>query len=85
MVSLPLATFIFSGSPEKTMVARGFGAAAALLVLVLVLFALARVFGGRQAGELSPSAQRRRAQESLRDLERFNTRQRVGVQTGAQT
>ncbi|HET9116594.1 MAG TPA: phosphate ABC transporter permease PstA [Pseudonocardiaceae bacterium] len=85
MVSLPLATFIFSGSPEKTMVARGFGAAAVLLVLVLVVFALARVFGGRQAGELTPSAQRRRAQESLRDLERFNTRQRVGVQTGAQT
>jgi phosphate transport system permease protein len=85
MVSLPLATFIFSGSPEKTMVARGFGAAAALLVLVLLLFALARVFAGRQAGELSPRLQRRRAQESLRDLERFNTRQRVNVQTGAQT
>ena len=67
------------------MVARGFGAAAALLVLVLLLFALARVFAGRQAGELSPRLQRRRAQESLRDLERFNTRQRVNVQTGAQT
>lgn len=85
MVSLPLATFIFSGSPEKTMVARGFGAAAALLALVLVLFALARVFGGRQAGELSPSGQRRRAQESLRDLERFNSRQRAGAQKGAPT
>jgi phosphate transport system permease protein len=80
MVSLPLATFIFSGSPEKTMIARGFGAAATLLALVLVLFALARVFGGRAAGELSPRAQRRRAQESLRDLERFNSRQRVGAQ-----
>jgi len=84
MVSLPLATFIFSGSPEKTMIARGFGAAAALLALVLVLFALARVFGGRQAGELSTRGQRRRAQESLRDLERFNSRQRGGAQVGAQ-
>lgn len=84
MVSLPLATFIFSGSPEKTMIARGFGAAAALLALVLVLFALARVFGGRQAGELSTRGQRRRAQESLRDLERFNSRQRGGAQVAAQ-
>jgi phosphate transport system permease protein len=80
MVSLPLATFIFSGSPEKTMIARGFGAAATLLALVLVLFALARVFGGRAAGELPSRAQRRRAHESLRDLERFNSRQRVGAQ-----
>ncbi|MDT7794292.1 MAG: phosphate transport system permease protein [Mycobacterium sp.] len=84
MVSLPLATFTFAGSPEKTMIARGFGAAAVLLLLVLVLFALARVFGGRQAGELSPSGQRRRTRESLRDLERLNARQRVGMQSGAQ-
>ena len=84
MVSLPLATFTFAGSPEKTMIARGFGAAAVLLMLVLVLFALARVFGGRQAGELSPAAQRRRTQESLRDLERLNARQQAGAQTGAQ-
>jgi phosphate transport system permease protein len=85
MVSLPLATFTFAGSPEKTMIARGFGAAAVLLLLVLVLFALARVFGGRQAGELSPSGQRRRTRESLRDLERLNARQRVGMQSGAES
>jgi phosphate transport system permease protein len=84
MVSLPLATFTFAGSPQNTMIARGFGAAAVLLALVLVLFALARVFGGRQAGELSPSAQRRRARESRSDLERFNSRQR-GAKSGAQT
>lgn len=47
MVSLPLATFSFSGSPEQTMIARGFGAGAVLLALVLVLFALARVLAGR--------------------------------------
>ena len=85
MVSLPLITFVFSNSPAKTMIARGFGAAAVLLALVLVLFALARVFGGRQAGELSPRGQRRRVQESLNDLERFNSRHRLGVQMGAQT
>lgn len=84
MVSLPLATFTFAGSPEKTMIARGFGAAAVLLMLVLVLFALAQVFGGRQAGELSPSGQRRRTRESLRDLERLNARQRVGAQRGVE-
>ncbi|MGH3769045.1 MAG: phosphate ABC transporter permease PstA [Pseudonocardiaceae bacterium] len=84
MVSLPLATFIFSDSPEKTMIARAFGAGAVLLVLVLVLFGLARVFGGRQAGELSARTQRRRTQESLRDLQRFNARPRATTQVGGQ-
>lgn len=79
MVSLPLATFIFSNSPEPTMIARGFGAAAVLLALVLVLFAATRVAGGRPAGELSARAQRRRAEQSLRDLERFASRQRLPV------
>jgi phosphate transport system permease protein len=46
MVSLPLVTYIFSRFPQPTMIARAFGAGAALLALVLVLFALARVFGG---------------------------------------
>jgi phosphate transport system permease protein len=67
MVSLPLATFSFSQSPELTMIARAFGAGATLMALVLVLFALARVFGGRPAGELSARQQRQRAQESQRD------------------
>jgi phosphate transport system permease protein len=71
MVSLPLATFVFSRSPEKTMVARGFGAAAVLMALVMVLFALARVLGGRSAGELSPRAQRKRILRSQRDLARL--------------
>ncbi len=76
MVSLPLAAFEFSRSPELTMITRGFGAAAVLLMLVFVLFALARVFGGRPAGELSARQQRNRAQESLRDVERFAARHR---------
>lgn len=45
MVSLPLAIFEFVKSPEPTMIARGFGTAAVLMLLVLVLFALARVLG----------------------------------------
>jgi phosphate transport system permease protein len=83
MVSLPLATFVFSRSPEKTMVARGFGAAAVLMALVLVLFALARVLGGRPAGELSPRAQRKRAVQSQRDLARFTDREATRRHPGA--
>jgi phosphate transport system permease protein len=83
MVSLPLLTFVFSRSPEPTMIARAFGAGAALLALVLVLFALARVFGGRDAGELSARAQRNCERESQRDLARFNSRHRVAAQRGA--
>jgi phosphate transport system permease protein len=71
MVSLPLATFIFSGSPEPTMIARGFGAAAVLLTLVLILFALARVLGGRPAGQLSARQRRRRDRQSHKDALRF--------------
>jgi phosphate transport system permease protein len=74
MVSLPLATFIFSGSPEPTMIARGFGAAAVLLAVVLVLFALARVLGGRPAGQLSARQRRRRDRQSLRDAARLDAR-----------
>ncbi len=47
MVSLPLAIFQFVKSPEPTMIARGFGTAAVLMVLVLVLFFIARAIGGQ--------------------------------------
>ncbi len=74
MPSLPLVTFIFSQSSEPTVIARGFGAAATLMALVLVLFALARALGGRPAGELSARQLRKRAQESQRDVARFLAR-----------
>jgi phosphate transport system permease protein len=77
MVSLPLATFTFSQSPEHSMVARAFGAATVLLALVLVLFALARALGGRAPGELSTRTQRARAQQSQRDLDRHIERDRA--------
>lgn len=47
MISLPLAVFEFVKSPEPNMIARGFGAAAVLMTLVLVLFVIARVIGAQ--------------------------------------
>ncbi|MFJ8789820.1 phosphate ABC transporter permease PstA [Streptomyces sp. NPDC102462] len=71
MVSLPLAVFNFVKSPEPAMIARGFGAAAVLMALVLVLFAIARVIGGRGPGQLSRRQIRRTARASRRDTDRF--------------
>ncbi|MCB8906823.1 MULTISPECIES: phosphate ABC transporter permease PstA [unclassified Streptomyces] len=72
--SLPLATFTLVASPEKNMIARGFGCAALLMALVLLLFLVARVIGGRGPGQLSRRQQRRRTAASLRDLERMGGR-----------
>ncbi|WP_410597415.1 phosphate ABC transporter permease PstA [Amycolatopsis sp. lyj-23] len=73
-ISLPLATFSLVTSPEEAMKARGFGAAAVLMLLVLVLFVIARIAGGRPAGELTRGALRRRARASAADRERFDGR-----------
>ena len=74
MISLPLQVFDFVRSPEPTMIARGFGAAAVLMMVVLALFAIARVIGGRGPGELSDRQRRRVAQRSARDDARFKAR-----------
>ncbi len=66
MISLPLAVFDFVRSPEPNMVARGFGTAAVLMILVLVLFSLARVVGGRGPGRLTERQQRAVRTTSLR-------------------
>ncbi|MGW7419659.1 phosphate ABC transporter permease PstA [Streptomyces sp. NPDC054813] len=71
MVSLPLAVFNFVKSPEPTMIARGFGSAAVLMALVLVLFAIARVIGGRGPGHQNKRQARRAARASRRDATRF--------------
>lgn len=71
MISLPLQVFDFVRSPEPTMIARGFGAAAVLLLLVLVLFVAARALGGRAAGELSDRQRRAAQAASARDLQRM--------------
>ncbi|MEV7147242.1 phosphate ABC transporter permease PstA [Streptomyces sp. NPDC093084] len=71
MVSLPLAVFNFVKSPEPAMIARGFGSAAVLMALVLVLFAIARVIGGRGPGHQNKRQAKRAARASRRDAQRF--------------
>ena len=73
MVSLPLAAYELVKSPQETLVARGFGAAAVLMILVLVLFTLARVLGGRPAGRLSKRQVKRARARSKEDLERIES------------
>lgn len=72
--SLPLVTFRFTGSPSDDYVARGFGTAATLMLLVLLLFVLARLVGGRGPGHLSRRQLRRRARLSVQDRARFTRR-----------
>lgn len=74
MVSLPLATFEFVRSPQPALIARGFATAAVLMVLVLVLFTIARILGGRPAGHVSKRQRHRLAKRSLKDLDRFEVR-----------
>jgi phosphate transport system permease protein len=57
MISLPLAVYTFVGSPMPNQVMRGFGTAATLLVVVLILFGLARRLGGRGPGHMTPRQQ----------------------------
>jgi phosphate transport system permease protein len=71
MVSLPLLTFQLTKSPEPGIIARGFGAATVLMVIVLLLFVTARLIGGHSAGELTRRQARRRERRSARDLDRF--------------
>lgn len=74
MMSLPLLAYTEVQSPQPNVIARGFGAAATLLVLVLVLFAVARFLGGRGSGELTNRQRRRRAGASRRDVSRYRGR-----------
>jgi phosphate transport system permease protein len=60
MVSLPLAVFQFVKSPEPNMIARGFGTAAVLMLLVLILFVIARMIGGETVAKKERRAQMRR-------------------------
>jgi phosphate transport system permease protein len=70
-MSLPLAVLEFIKSPQPDMRTRGYATAALLLVLVLVLFVAARLFGGQQAGQVTERQRRRLAARSLRDLDRI--------------
>jgi phosphate transport system permease protein len=65
-VSLPLYIYSYVKFPQQTMIVRAFGAALALMIMVLILFALARILGGRAPGELSRRQRRRLDRESAR-------------------
>lgn len=65
-VSLPLYIFNYVRQPSDVAISRAYGAALVLLVLVLVLFVLARTIGGRPPGELSRRQRRRLAEDAAR-------------------
>jgi phosphate transport system permease protein len=71
-ISLPLAALEFVKSPQPEMRARGFATAAVLLVVVLILFVIARAIGGQQAGKVSNSGLKRRLARSRRDAVRVS-------------
>lgn len=79
---LPLAALDLVRSPVPQMVSRGFATAAFLLLVVLVLFILARLIGGQEAGKTTDGQLRRLAAQSRRDLPRIedNYRRCVGGQ-----
>jgi phosphate transport system permease protein len=71
MVSLPLATLKLAQAGIPAYTTRAFGCATLLLVVVVILFAVARKIGGWGPGHLTPRAQRRVVAESKRDATRF--------------
>jgi len=71
MISLPLQVFDLVKSPEPNMIARGFGTATVLLLVVLALFTAARIFGGRGPGEFSARQARTARAKSQADLIRI--------------
>ncbi len=71
MVSLPLEALKLVASGEPGLVVRGFACAALLLLVVLVLFVVARIVGGWGHGELSARQLRRIGRLSTRDGNRI--------------
>lgn len=66
-MSLPLFIWNYAhveGGVAPSYITRAFGAALALVVMVLVLFTLARVLGGNAPGELSRRQRRRLARQA---------------------
>jgi phosphate transport system permease protein len=75
MVSLPLVAYELVRTGIRPFIERGFAAAAFLLLVVVALFVLARIIGGRGPGQLSVWQTRRMRRASRRDLARFNARE----------
>ncbi len=61
--SLPLYIFNYVRYPQASMVSRAFGAGLALMIMVLILFVLARIIGGKAPGELTKRQRRRIARD----------------------
>jgi phosphate transport system permease protein len=72
MVSLPLATLKLVQSGNPLYITRAFGMATFLLVVVIVLFVIARRIGGWGPGHLSPRGRRRVQQQSAEDVVRMS-------------
>jgi phosphate transport system permease protein len=68
--SLPLFIYSYVKFPQPAMVVRAFGAALALLLMVLFLFTLARVIGGKAPGELTRRQRKRLQRDMHRAAER---------------
>jgi hypothetical protein len=58
-------------SPEPTMIARGFAAGAFLMLVVLILFVIARVVGGHGPGHVSGRRGKRLKRASAHEASRF--------------
>lgn len=80
MVSLPLAALEFVKSSQNTMKARGFATAAVLLVLVLILFLIARKLGGQEPGKLTPGQRSALSIRSRKTAERMAGSAQVAAQ-----
>jgi phosphate transport system permease protein len=78
MVSLPLFAFTEVKFPLDNAIARAFGAAVALLLLVLVLFTAARVIGGRPVGH-THRRERRRLQRTFENSPDPTARRQVSA------
>lgn len=78
MMSLPLAAYTLVANPQANYIARGFASAVVLLVLVLMLFGIARMIGGRGPGQLTSRQLRRLMGASRRDLDRYAQQTVVG-------
>lgn len=72
--ALPLYIFRTVNSPSENFFIRAFGAGIALMVLVVVLFVIARLIGGRGPGVLTRGQARRGARASSAAAERFARR-----------
>jgi phosphate transport system permease protein len=61
--SLPLYIWVLNKYPQQVYHDRSWGAGLVLIVIVLILFTIARVFGGRNPGELTRRQRRRIARD----------------------